>query len=111
NQLEEEMVPAILDREQASNDRRRTIRGFRLYRDQQVVDPLLELIAREDDEKELRLLATEALGWYVFSYQREAIVNELARIREQTPEGDALHTELTRSINRLTHKPNHPFTL
>ena len=111
SQLEEEMIPAILDRDLSLNDRRRNIRSFRLYRYQQVVEPLLELIARDDDEPELRILATEALGWFIFSYQRDRIVSELTSIREQSAENEELHAELTRTINRLTDRPNHPFTL
>ncbi len=110
-QLEEEMIPAILDRELPLNDRRRQIRTFRLYRYQQVVEPLLELIGRDDDEQELRVLAAEALGWFIFSYQRDMMIQELMRIREQSVGNDELHNELTRTLNRLTHKPNHPFTL
>lgn len=110
-QLEEEMIPAILDRDLPSNERRRTIRGFRLYRYQQVVEPLLELISRDDDEEELRILAVEALGWYVFSYQRNTIIEELSKTRDLADENGALRAEITRTINRLTHQPNHPFTL
>lgn len=110
-QLEEEMIPTIRDRDLPLNDRRRQIRMFRLYRYQQVVEPLLELIARDDDEPELRILATEVLGWYIFSYQRETIVSELSHIREQSKNDTRLHHELTRTINRLTDLPNHPFTL
>ena len=111
NQLQDEMIPAILDRDLTLNDRRRHIRSFRLYRYQQVVEPLLELIARDDDEQELRVLATEALGWFLFSYQRDEIISELSRIREQSAGNEELHAELTRTLNRLTHRPNHPFTL
>ena len=110
-QLEEEMIPAILDRELPLNDRRRQIRSFRLYRYQQVVEPMLELIGRDDDEPELRILAAEALGWFIFSYQRDTILSELTRIRELSDVNDQLHAELTRTINRLSDRPNHPFTL
>ncbi|MDG5767563.1 HEAT repeat domain-containing protein [Balneolales bacterium ANBcel1] len=149
-QLEEEMIPAIRDTSLAFNDRRRTIRMFRLYRYQQVVEPLLALVTREDDDVELRIIAAETLGWYLFSYQREEILEGLKNIRDDLaqagwshdesgsamgsdlpqnastgegaqsaesnnhPDADryrALSAEITRSINRLSQPPNHPFTL
>lgn len=110
-QLHDDMIPLILDTEADVSDRRRNIRMFRLYRYQQVVDPLLTLIGREDDEPELQVLAAETLGWFVFSHQRPKIIEELEDIHQQLDEESELGLEILRSVNRLRDYPNHPFTL
>lgn len=111
NQLEERMIPVILDQSREVAERRRTIRTFRLYRYQQAVEPLLELVDRDDDDMSLRIHAAEVLGWYKLSYQRPRIVESLAQTLDTLEEGSELYNEVLRSLNRVSQKPNHPFTL
>ena len=62
------------------------------------IDPMLELVADENEDKTIRLTAAEALGWYTHSSRRQEIYEALKAIK--TENGD-VNDEIYRSLRRL----------
>ena len=53
------------------------------------------------EQESLRLAATEALGWYPYSYQKTVILNALNKLMNDKLSSDALKKEALRSSSYL----------
>jgi hypothetical protein len=64
------------------------------------LDQLLKVL-KDNDDQSLRLLTAETLGWYVYSYRKDYIVE---KCKEQliVEKNEEIKNELQKSINRLT---------
>lgn len=77
-----------------------TIKAERNNTSVSALDYLFELISGSDD-KDLRLIATETLGWYTHSCRREEILDFLDSIYPREKD-TAVKNEILKSKNRLT---------
>ena len=83
------------------NDRVMDIRTVRNYNAHVNVDDYLNLIRNEANPLEVRIVMTEALGWFTCSYKSPYIVSELKKyLNPSLPE--ELRLEVEQTINRLT---------
>ena len=83
------------------NDRVMDIRTVRNYTAHVHVDDYLNLIRNEANPLEVRIVMTEALGWFTASYKSPYIVSELKKyLNPSLPE--ELRLEIEQTINRLT---------
>ena len=83
------------------NDRVMDIRTVRNYNAHVNVDDYLNLIRNEANPLEVRIVMTEALGWFTCSYKSPYIVSELKKyLNPSLPE--ELRLEIEQTINRLT---------
>lgn len=83
------------------NDRVMDIRTVRNYNAHVNVDDYLNLIRNEANPLEVRIVMTEALGWFTCSYKSPYIVSELKKyLTPSLPE--ELRLEVEQTINRLT---------
>ena len=83
------------------NDRVMDIRTVRNYTAHVNVDDYLKLIRNEANPLEVRVVMTEALGWFTASHKSPYIVSELKKyLNPSLPED--LKLEIEQTINRLT---------
>ena len=83
------------------NDRVMDIRTVRNYNAHVYVDDYLKLIRDEANPLEVRVVMTEALGWFTASHKSPYIVSELKKyLNPSLPED--LKLEIEQTINRLT---------
>jgi hypothetical protein len=111
NQIQDEYIPLLTDREAAFNERRNTIRTFRLYRYQEVVPYLVQLVQDPEESDDIRILAAETLGWFKMSYTQKDIHDALAAVLPSLHADSPVYVEVARTVRRLADRPNHPFTL
>jgi len=80
-----------------------TIKAQRNLCQSQYLEQLFDFF-EETDDRELRLLITETLGWYVHSYRKEYIIQECVRMaaNEKDP---VVKLELKKTLNRLNKNP------
>jgi hypothetical protein len=92
---------ALMDVNADWNDRVMNIRTVRNYNAHVHVDDYLDLIRNEANPLEVRVVMTEALGWFTASYKSPYIVSELKKyLNPSLPED--LRLEIEQTINRLT---------
>lgn len=89
----------ILDNTLSQRDKRFFIRARRNGCEPLAVDPLVHII-RNDSDKELRLTAAEALGWYIYSNYKKDIISQCETLYAQEKDAD-VKAELLKTINRL----------
>ena len=91
-------VEDAFNKELKPNSRISAIRGFRnsTYHDQ--ISQMLTWVADEQEPSEVRIAATEALGWFTLSYRKHEIVDGLQGI---TTNDTNLQAEIEQTINRL----------
>lgn len=91
----------VMDVNAKENDRIMAIRTVRNYTAHVNVDDYLKLIRDEANPLEVRVVMTEALGWFTCSYKSPYIVSELKKyLNPSLPED--LKLEIEQTINRLT---------
>jgi hypothetical protein len=66
------------------------------------VSELLELLADNSDDTEVRVVLAEALGWFRWSVKKEQIINALEELREDPSIPKVLSDEITQTLIRLT---------
>jgi uncharacterized protein YjcR len=92
---------ALMDVNADWNDRVMNIRTVRNYNAHVHVDDYLDLIRNEANPLDVRVVMTEALGWFTASYKSPYIVSELKKyLNPSLPED--LRLEIEQTINRLT---------
>ena len=100
----------LADRKATTKKRIQSIRTFRLYRLQEAVAGLTDLARDEKDEAAVRVVALEALGWYVFSARRPEILEAVKAVETSMDAPEAVRLEARKTRLRLEAGPNDPFT-
>lgn len=103
NQSKKRDIPSISDKSISTNKRASEISRFRNHPASDEADILLSVLADREDDKELRIAAAEALGWYNYSYRRNYIIDQLQQLGSSESDETVL-SEITKSINRLSSK-------
>jgi len=98
------------DRTAGTKKRIQSIRTFRLYRLQEAVTGLTNVARDEKDEADVRVVALEALGWYVFSDKRPEILEAVKAVETSKDAPEAVRLEARKTRRRLEAGPNDPFT-
>ncbi len=108
--LHEDLIPRLRNKDLPLKKRLSAARTFRNYRFHQAVPELIEIVADSTQDTQLRESLTEALGWYVLSYQRDKILGLMDSLLkdEETPESLKHVARMTR--NRLLSGLNNPIT-
>lgn len=96
----EEAHASLDDVSVAVKERRFIIRMQRNKCRPGAVEPMLRLIANEQDEALLRAEAAEALGWYVYSCRRQYILETCSSLLKKVDEPE-IRKELERTVFRL----------
>lgn len=91
---------SLTDTTVSVKERRFTVNRQRNACSPAAVEPMLRLIAAEDDT-DLRVRAAECLGWYIYSFRRNEILQKCRILADQVTD-PALQDELFRTIARLT---------
>ena len=90
----------LTDPDYSAKEKRFSIQGLRNSRNPHAIEYILNYISKGDDQ-ELRIMAAEALGWYVDSYRRDDIVSGLKSLLDEVKD-EKISYEIAKSINRLT---------
>ena len=90
-----------MDKNATENKRIMAIRTVRNYTAHVNVDDYLKLIRDEANPLEVRVVMTEALGWFTQSVKSPYIVSELKKYQNASLPED-LRLEIEQTINRLT---------
>lgn len=80
-------------------DRIFEIKRFRNHPDSKAIDQLLALVNDSSEDKRVRIIAIEALGWFNYSYRRNDIVKGLEPLKQDQIQ--AVRNEAVKTINRL----------
>ncbi|MBR5398444.1 MAG: HEAT repeat domain-containing protein [Bacteroidales bacterium] len=98
----ESTVKEIFDKSAKEGERISDIRMTRNYNLHEAIPQFLEALTDKDNSLKVKLNIAEALGWYIYSYRKQEIIDGcqkiLAEISDLEPE---LRAELTQTINRL----------
>jgi HEAT repeat protein len=94
-------ITLINDAKAKMKDVRSELRAIRNHPVGVVIEPMLTLIKDETRDKELRMTAAEAFGWYNLYHDKASLVEKLKAI--ETNDGE-LKNELQKTINRLESK-------
>ena len=95
-------VASILDKNGKDKERVSDIRNTRNYNLHEAVPEFLQLLTDKDNALEIRLNMAEALGWYIYSYRRQEIIDGCQKILAENPDLEPeLLAEITQTINRL----------
>ena len=108
--LNEDLIPRLQNKDLPLNKRLSASRTFRNYRFQQAVPVLITIVADNEQDIEVRMSLTEALGWYVLSYQRDKIIELMDSLLDdrETPESLGRVAQMTK--NRLLSGLNNAIT-
>lgn len=94
-------LATILNKEAKAEDRISAIRGLRNYNNHNQVDQLLTLLKDGGEDVNVRIVLTEALGWFRWSKEREKILKTLYLVYKEKGCPKELKGELHQSILRL----------
>ena len=94
-------IALINDAKAKMKDVRSELRAFRNHPSGVVIEPMLALLKDEARDKELRMTAAEAFGWYNLYHDKASLVEKLKAIETNDSE---LKNELQKTINRLESK-------
>lgn len=97
-----------LDRNLPAKKRVSALRSFRLYRVHAMVPDLLAIARAADDDAAVRVTAIEALGWFVFSSQRESIGAALDTLAADAAAPEGVRAEAKKTSRRLKDGANDP---
>ena len=78
------------------------IRNVRNYTYHFRVDDYLDVVRNAENPLEVRVVMTEALGWFVHSVQRPHILEEMERLRQTPQIPEDLRLEAIQTIERLS---------
>ena len=74
----------------------------RNYNLHEAIPEFLALVADKENPLEIRLNMAEALGWYIYSYRKQEVIDGCQKILSENPDLEPeLKAELTQTINRL----------
>lgn len=91
-------ISALGDAAADSKDKAFTVSRQRNACIPSAIEPMLEIVAGEDQDSALRLKAAEALGWYTHSWRRQEIYDRLKTIKTSDAQ---VADEVMRSLRRL----------
>lgn len=74
---------------------------LRTYSYHQQIPAVIRIMLDPSENETLRLNATEVLGWYAYSYQKEKILTALVTLINDKQTSDSLRKEASRSLNYL----------
>ena len=95
-------VKSILDKNEELKERISDIRMTRNYNLHESIPEFIKLVADKDNPLEVRVNMAEALGWYVYSYRKQEIIDGFNKILAEDKDLDPeLRGELVQTINRL----------
>lgn len=94
-------LTVIQDKEAAPKDRISAIRMLRNYNNHQQVSALLTVLKDQNDDTEVRIVLAEALGWFRWSIERDAIVQALKEVGRNRATPQELRNEIEQSLIRL----------
>ena len=68
----------------------------------EAIPQFLEMLTDKDNSLKIRLNAAEALGWYIYSYKRQDIIDGCQKILATNSDLEPeLKAEIEQTINRL----------
>ena len=95
-------VESILDKNGKDKVRVADIRMTRNRNLHESIPEFLEMLTDKDNSLEIRLNMAEALGWYIYSYRKQEIIDGCQKILSENSDLEPeLKAELTQTINRL----------
>ena len=74
---------------------------LRNYNNHQQVSALLTVLKDQNDDVEARIVLAEALGWFRWSIERDAIVQALKEVGRNRATPQELRNEIEQSLIRL----------
>jgi hypothetical protein len=95
-------LTVMKDKTAEVSDRISAIRFLRNNNNHLQVSELLEILANNSDDTEVRVVLAEALGWFRWSVKKEQIINALEELRENPSMPKELSDEITQTLIRLT---------
>jgi HEAT repeat protein len=95
-------LTVMQDKTAKASERISAIRFLRNNNNHLQVPELLEILADNSDETEVRVVLAEALGWFRWSVKKEQIINALEELRENPSMPKELSDEITQTLIRLT---------
>lgn len=93
----------ITNKEESVKKRTMEINRFRNQPASDEVDILFTVLTDTTDNPELRKTTAEALGWFMYSYQRGYIIDTLNKLI-LTEKDAAVRSEMQKTVNRLSAK-------
>lgn len=95
-------LTVMQDKTAKASERISAIRFLRNNNNHLQVPELLEILADNSDDTEVRVVLAEALGWFRWSVKKEQIINALEELRENPSMPKELSDEITQTLIRLT---------
>jgi len=105
-----DLIPKCLSDTMKLKSRISNIRTFRLYNYQEVMPTLITLAKNENEKPVIRQTALEAMGWYVFAWNRSEFVKACDELLASNNTPASVRSEAVKTRNRLTEGPNDPIT-
>ena len=98
----ESTVKEIFDKSAKESERISDIRMTRNYNLHEAIPQFLEALTDKDNSLKVKLNIAEALGWYIYSYRKQEIIDGCQKILAENQDLEPeLRAELTQTINRL----------
>lgn len=98
----ESTVKEIFDKSAKESERISDIRMTRNNNLHEAIPQFLEALTDKDNSLKVKLNIAEALGWYIYSYRRQEIIDGCQKILAENSDLEPeLRAELTQTINRL----------
>ena len=95
-------VESILNKNGKDKERISDIRMTRNYNLHEAVPEFLALVADKENPLEIRLNMAEALGWYIYSYRKQEVIDGCQKILATNSDLEPeLKAEIEQTINRL----------
>ena len=95
-------VESILNKSGKDKERVSDIRMTRNYNLHEAIPEFLALVADKENPLEIRLNMAEALGWYIYSYRKQEVIDGCQKILAENSDLEPeLKAELEQTINRL----------
>lgn len=95
-------IKEIFDKSAKESDRISDIRMTRNSNLHEAIPQFLEMLTDKDNSLKIRLNAAEALGWYIYSYKRQDIIDGCQKILATNSDLEPeLRAEIEQTINRL----------
>ena len=95
-------VKEIFDKSAKESERISDIRMTRTYNLHEASPEFLNMLTDQENSLKVKLNVAEALGWYIYSYRRQEIIDGCQKILAENSDLEPeLRAEITQTINRL----------
>jgi len=101
---QQQSLSAITDKKAAFATRVSAVRHLRNYNNHRQVSELIKVLEDNEENKEIRVILAEALGWFRLSINKNEIVTSVERLLKDKNQDKELSDELTQTYLRLTGK-------